>query len=97
MSHVRSNFDTFFTKEIRDFTEIELDNMDRTQFDALPLSDQISIYNNHRDAYDRLTGRATEDTTAHTEDSRTDAQRFADSFEARIDAIITRAFRNESQ
>lgn len=96
MSHVKTNIDTFFTEEIRDFTEIELDNMDRTQFDALPLSDQISIYNNHRDAYDRLTGRATEDATA-TEDTRSDAQRFADSFEARIDAIISRAFHGENQ
>ena len=96
MSHVKTNFHVF-TQSARDFSIAELESMTVEQFDALPLSDQISIYNNHRDAYDRLTGRATEDTTAHTEDSRTDAQIFADSFEARIDAVISRAFHGEPQ
>lgn len=95
MSHVKSNFNVF-AKEVRDFSIDELATMTTEQFDALPLSDQISIYNNHRAEYDRLTGKATEDATA-TEDTRTKAQRFADTFEQRIDAIITRAFHGEKQ
>ena len=91
MSHVRTNFD-IFVRNVREYNAEELEQMTSEQFDALPLSDQISIYNGHRSEYDRLTGRA-EDTTTHTEDStRTKEQIFADEFEKRLDETLARAF-----
>lgn len=91
MSHVRTNFD-FFARNIREFTTEELEQMTSEQFDALSLADQISIYNGHRDVYDRLTNKTTDDTTTHTEDSRTDSQKFCDEFERRLDEALARAF-----
>lgn len=92
MSFVRSNID-LFTGYARDYTVDELKRMTVEQFDALPLSDQVCIYNNHRDAYDRLTGR----TAPCAEDSRTEAEAFADTFEQRVSDIITRAFHGDNR
>ena len=91
MSHVRTNFD-FFARNIKEFTADELEKMTTAEFDALPLADQISIYNKHRDVYDVLTGKTTEDTTTHAEDGRSDSQRFCDEFEKRLDEALARAF-----
>ena len=91
MSHVKSNFNVF-TKEVRDFSIDELATMTTEQFDALPLSDQVAIYNHHPEQYARLTGRATEDTATATSDNRSHAEQFADEFERRINDVITRAF-----
>lgn len=91
MSHVRTNFD-IFVRNIREFTVDELETMTTAEFDALPLADQVNIYNKHRDAYNRLTGKNTDDTTTHTEDSRTDSQKFCDEFERRLDEALARAF-----
>lgn len=91
MSHVRTNFDVFM-RNIREYNNEELEQMTSEQFDALPLSDQISIYNGHRDVYNRLTGKTTEDTTTHTEDSRSDSEKFVDEFERRLDEALARAF-----
>ena len=90
MSYLRSNID-IFAREVRDYTADEVQKMTTKQFEELPLSDQISIYHNHRAEYDRLTGR---DKTAEptAEDTRSDAQRFADEFEKRVDDAIRRAF-----
>lgn len=91
MSHVRTNFDVF-VRNIREFDDNELETMTTAEFDALPLADQISIYNGHRGAYNRLAGKTTDDTTTHTEDSRTDSQKFCDEFERRLDEALARAF-----
>ena len=90
MSFVRSNID-IFAREVRDYTADEVAKMTTRQFEELPLSDQISIYNHFPSEYDRLTGR---DKTAEptAEDTRSDAQRFADEFEKRVDDAIRRAF-----
>ena len=90
MSYLRSNID-IFAKEVRDYTADEVAEMTKEQFEELPLSDQISIYHNHRAEYNRLTGRA-ETTEPTAEDTRSDAQRFADEFEQRVDDAIRRAF-----
>lgn len=92
MSHVRTNFADIFVRNIREYTADELETMTSEQFDALPIADQISIYNGHRDAYNRLTHKTTDDTTTHTEDSRTDSQKFCDEFERRLDEALARAF-----
>ena len=90
MSYLKSNID-IFAREVKDYTADEVQKMTTKQFEELPLSDQISIYHNHRAEYDRLTGRAkTAEPTA--EDTRSDAQRFADEFEKRVDDAIRRAF-----
>lgn len=90
MSYVRSNID-IFAREVRDYTADEVVKMTTKQFEELPLSDQISIYNNHRAEYDRLTSG---DKTAEpsTEDTRSDSERFADEFEKRVDDALRRAF-----
>lgn len=93
MSHVRTNFADIFVKNIREYTADELETMTSEQFDALPIADQIHIFNQHRDVYNRLTGKNTDDTTTHTEDStRTKEQLFADEFERRLDEALARAF-----
>lgn len=91
MSHVRTNFN-IFARNTREYSVAELETMTTAEFDALPLADQISIFNQHRDVYDVLTGKNTDDTTTHTEDSRTDSQKFCDEFERRLDEALARAF-----
>ena len=88
MSHVKTNIDTFFVSNAREYTTDEVAEMTTEQFDALPLSDQISVYNNHRAEYDRLTGR----TAPSAKDSRTEAEAFADTFEQRVDDILQKNF-----
>lgn len=78
MSHVKSNFDVF-VRNIKEFTADELETMTSEQFDALPIADQIHIYNEYRSEYDRLTGR----TAPNAEDEKNDASKFADEFERR--------------
>ena len=90
MSYVRSNFDVF-ARNVREFEVSEVETMTEKEFDELPLSDQISIYNRFPDQYNRLTGR-NETAEPSTEDTRSDAQRFADEFEKRVDDAIRRAF-----
>ena len=87
MSYVVSN-QNIYGAYARDYTDAELETMTAERFDQLPLADQVCIYNNHRDAYDRLTGR----TAPKAEDKKSDAQRFADEFEARVDMALKRAF-----
>lgn len=96
MSHVKSNFDVF-TKSVRDFSIDELATMTTAEFDSLPIADQVSIYHHYPDQYARLTGRIESSAPTTTEDSRSDAQKFADEFEQRINDIITRAFHGENQ
>lgn len=87
MSFVRSNIDAF-AREVRDYTADEVAKMTTEQFDALPLSDQISIFHNHRDAYNRLTGQTPPDAV----DSRTASQKAVDEYERLVDDAINRAF-----
>lgn len=95
MSYVKSNFNVF-VKDVREYDDKEVESMTAEQFNNLPLADQVSIYNRFPDQYDRLTGRATEE-RAPGEDNRSHAERFADTFEQRVDAVITRAFHGEKQ
>ena len=95
MSYVKSNFNVF-VKDVREYDDKEVESMTAEQFNDLPLAGQVSIYNHFPDQYDRLTGRAAEE-CAPGEDNRSHAERFADTFEQRVDAIITRAFHGEKQ
>jgi hypothetical protein len=92
MSHVISNLR--YEGKPFELTEDEVKRMSVAEFDKLLLSDQVAVYNRYPSEYARLTGR-TEDTT--TEDTRTDAEKFCDTFEARIDRAISRAFHGENQ
>jgi len=96
MSYVKSNFDVF-TQSARDFSIAELESMTVEQFEALPLSDQVAIYNHHPEQYARLTGRAHEDTATANSDNRSHAEQFADEFERRINDVITRAFHGDNR
>lgn len=87
MSYVKSNIDKFMPN-YREFEDTEVDSMTTEQFDELPLSDQISIYNRFPDQYNRLTGRCIENTTPQTEDTRTEGEKFADEFESRWQAYM---------
>lgn len=91
MMHIKSNIDKFVQSNCRDFEDSEVETMTEKQFDELPLSDQISIFNRFPDQYNRLTGKCTENTTPQTEDTRTEEEKFADEFEQRwseyMDAI----------
>lgn len=87
MSFVVSN-QNLYGAYTRDYTDAELETMTTSQFDQLPLADQVSIYNKHRADYDRLTGR----TAPKAEETKTDAQRFADEFEQRVDEALRRNF-----
>lgn len=87
MSHVRTNFNTF-VRNTREFSVVELETMTTAEFDALPIADQIHIYNEYRSEYDRLTGR----TAPKAEDEKNDASKFADEFERRLDEALARAF-----
>lgn len=87
MSYLKSNID-IFAKEVRAYTADEVAEMTTEQFDKLPLSDQISIFHNHRAEYDRLTGQ----TPPKTVDNRTVTEKAIDEYERLVDDAITRAF-----
>ncbi len=91
MSYLRTNFDSLLESNVREYTADEVAEMTVSEFDALPLADQISVYNRFPDQYNRLTGKCTENTTPQTEDTRTEEEKFADEFEQRwseyMDAI----------
>lgn len=87
MSFVRSNIDAF-AKEVRDYTADEVAEMTTEQFDKLPLSDQISIYHNHRAEYDRLTGHTSPDAVGN----RNVTEKAIDEYERLVDGAISRAF-----
>ena len=88
MSYVRSNFDSLFKSNAREYSDEEVAKMTVSEFDALPLADQISIFHNHRDAYNRLTGRITEDTAPNASDGRSEAKVAIDEFESRWQAYM---------
>jgi hypothetical protein len=88
MSYVKSNINVF-GGFARDYTVAELETMTAEQFAELPLADQVNVYNNHRDQYDRLVA---DTAPSSAKDTRTDAQRFADEFEERIDTILRKNF-----
>ena len=90
MSFVRSNIDAF-AKEVRDYTADEVAEMTTEQFDALPLSDQISIFHNHRDAYNRLTGQtAPSDPQTEQKSDKERAKTAVDEYEKMLDRIFER-------
>lgn len=92
--YVKSNID-LFTPKYREFEDAEVETMTAKEFDELPLSDQISIYNRFPEAYSRLTGKTSDATTAQdaTEPTPEDrAKQFAVEFERRVDDAIRRAF-----
>lgn len=87
MSYLKSNID-IFAKEVRAYTADEVAEMTTEQFDKLPLSDQISIFHNHRAEYDRLTGHTSPDAVGN----RTVTEKAIDEFERLVDGAISRAF-----
>ena len=94
MSYVRSNIDKFMPS-CRGFEDDEVETMTAKEFDELPLSDQICVYNRFPEAYRRLTGKtvddtATKDTPEPTPEDK--AKAFCDAFERRVDDAIRRAF-----
>lgn len=94
MSYVKTNIGKF-VPNIREFKDDEIETMTAKEFDELPLSDQISIYNRFPEAYSRLTGKTSDATTAQdaTEPTPEDkAKQFAVEFERRVDDAIRRAF-----
>lgn len=97
MSYVKSNFDVFVKENVREFEDSEVETMTVSEFDALPLSDQISIFNRFPDQYNRLSGRTADDTAPGKGDDRSDAERFADEFEQVVDRALQRAFHGENQ
>ena len=90
MSYIKSNI--VFPSEPFVFTEEDVKSMKPNEFDELGLSDQIAIYNQYPTEYARLTGRIKDTAPTQTEDTRSDAQRFADEFEKRVDQALQRAF-----
>ena len=77
------------------FTEEEARKLTVEEFDELPLSDQMHLFNNHRSVYDRLTGKTSDATTAQDAPEPTPEDRekqFAVEFERRVDDAIRRAF-----
>lgn len=90
MSYLKSNID-IFAKEVRAYTADEVAVMTTKQFDELPLCDQISIFHNHRDAYNRLTGH-TDDNNPDLKDNRTESVKAIDEYEKLVDDVITRTF-----
>lgn len=90
MSYIRSNFTvpeipfSLDTDKVRTLTVEE--------FDKLTLSDQIHIYNEYPAEYLRLTGRSTRESSSHAEGEQSDAKRFADEFERRVDEALQRNF-----
>lgn len=88
MSHIISNIDSVMKINAREYQDSEVAVMTTEQFDKLPLCDQISIYHNFPNEYNRLTGR----TAPKAEDTRTDAQKAIDAFEKRVDEAIRRVF-----
>ena len=92
--YVKSNID-LFTPKYREFEDAEVETMTAKEFDELPLSDQISIYNRFPEAYSRLTGKTSDATTAQDTPEPTPedrAKQFAVEFERRVDDAIRRAF-----
>ena len=87
MSYVVSNLQVPEKPFTLDADAVE--NLTVEEFDNLSLSDQIHIYNQHRDVYDVLTGRTA---PKKAEETKTDAQRFCDEFEARVDEALKRNF-----
>lgn len=83
MSYLRTNIDTFAPRNTREFEDSEVETMTEKQFDALPLADQISIYNRFPSEYARLTGKKAEDTAPDTSDGRSEAKEAIDEFEQR--------------
>lgn len=88
MSYLRTNFDSLLESNVREYTADEVAEMTTEQFDALPLSDQISIFHNHRDAYNRLTGRITKDNDSIGKGSKGEAKEAIDEFESRWQAYM---------
>lgn len=70
------------------FTEEEARKLTVEEFDELPLSDQMNLFNNHRSVYDRLTGRITEDNDTIGNGSKGEAKEAIDEFEARWQAYM---------
>lgn len=94
MSHLITNFE--LPSKPFTYDEKAVSAMTVTEFDALPLSDQVGIYNRFPSQYSRLTGRDIEvgDDIAPGSDtgSKSDSERFADEFERRLDEALARAF-----
>ena len=93
MSYVKTTIQ--FPDRSHGLTEEEARKLTVEEFDELPLSDQMHLFNNHRSVYDRLTGKTSDATTAQDAPEPTPEDRekqFAVEFERRVDDAIRRAF-----
>lgn len=93
MSYVKTTIQ--FPDISHGFTEEEARKLTVEEFDELPLSDQMHLFNNHRSVYDRLTGKSNDDTALQNAPEPTPEDRekqFADKFERVVDNAIHRAF-----
>lgn len=88
MQYYKSNL--VFPDRSHGFTDAEAEALTQEKFDQLPICDQISLYNNHRGIYDKLTGKQTANDTDTQADAKTKAEDFADSFEKLIDDAFIR-------
>lgn len=93
MSYVKTTIQ--FPDRSHGLTEEEARKLTVEEFDELPLSDQMHLFNNHRSVYDRLTGKSNDDTALQNAPEPTPEDRekqFADEFERVVDNAIHRAF-----
>lgn len=88
MSYVQSNIQ--FPDRSHGFTEAEAEALTQEKFDKLPICDQISLYNNHRGIYDKLTGKQTANDTDTQADAKTKVEDFATEFERIVDNAFIR-------
>lgn len=90
MSHVISNLR--YEGKPFELTEDEVKRMSVAEFDKLLLSDQIGIFHNYPDQYNRLTGRTEDDRSAVCADDKSDASANVDEYERRVDQILQKYF-----
>ncbi len=88
MSYVQSNL--CFEPQCRHYTAEEAAQLTEQEFDRLPLSDHIYLYNNHPNEYARLSGRPYEQTEANTPPVKSKEQLFAEAFEKAVDDAFIR-------
>ena len=92
MSLVVTDFYNRIPNKGHHFTDEEAETLTVEAFDKLSLSDQLNLFESHRSVYDRLVNGNSADNTEATTDTRTDAERFCDEFEERLDRALHNVF-----
>ncbi len=89
MSLVISNFQ--LPDRSHGFTDAEAQSLTVEQFDKLPLSERMNLYNNHPSEYARLSGEPYEQAEANTPTpTKTREEMFAEAFEKAVDDAFIR-------